>query len=189
MSNKVQQFRDEAIKILQEDYPKVKKGMYRLEVFRRRKSRKAVYELRDFLDHIALLYGEDISDDEAEKHIHECRTHLRRCVVEPLEYMAEKQFVTLDRYVRWFAKIPFIIPKNPILKSEFFQKMQEAKELIAEGRIVKTEGKACELMERAFSIETDLLSQVHPISFLIQGLCWIIASFFVGWLVKLLMPN
>lgn len=185
MPNKVQQLREEAIRILREDYPKIKEGVYRLEVFMRSRSKKAVYELRDFLDHLASLFRDNISEEEAEKHINECRTHLRRCSVEPLEYMAEKRFIKLDLYVRWFARIPFI-RNNPTTKFEFFQKMQEIKRLIAEGRIVKTEGTACELMDKAFGITTDLLAQISPLSFLIQGLCWVIVVFFTGWVAAYL---
>lgn len=148
-------------------------------------SKKAVYELRDFLDHLAALFREDISEQDAEKHINECRTHLRRCSVEPLEYMAEKRFIKLDLYVRWFARIPFI-RNNPTTKPEFFKKMQEIKKLIAEGRTVKTEGKACELMDKAFGIATDLLSQVHPISFVLQGIVWIISVFIIAYVTAYL---
>ena len=176
----IEQAREEAIRILREDYPKIKRGLYQLEVFMRRKSKKAVYELRDYLDHLASLFRDDISECDAEKDVNECRTHLRRCVVEPLEYVAERRFIKLDFYVRWFARIPFI-RNNPVVKPEFLQGMHEIKSLIAEGRAVKTEGKACEFMSVAFAKATDLLAQVHPISFLIQGLMYIIGVFFVGW--------
>ena len=152
MPRTIDEVRHEAIEILRSQYPRVKRAMLRLEVFRRQRSRKAVYELRDFLDHLAALFQDDISVDSAETHVKECRTHLRRCSVEPLEYIAEKQFVQLDRYVRWFAKIPYVIRHNPVAKPEFFAKMQEVKELIAQGRDVKTEGRAAELMDKAFCL-------------------------------------
>ncbi|MBM3334367.1 hypothetical protein FJY63_06875 [Candidatus Sumerlaeota bacterium] len=69
----------------------------------RRRSRKAVYELRDFLDHLARVFSPEVAPEEAEKHVHEMRTHLRRCAVEPLEYQAEKNFVRVDQYVRFLA--------------------------------------------------------------------------------------
>lgn len=179
MADTIPKLREEAIKILQEDYPKIKEGMYRLEVFMRRKSRKAVYELRDFLDHLASIFREDITLETAQAHICECRTHLRRCAVEPLEYMAERRFVKLDFYATCFSRMPFI-KNNPTTKPEFFQGMKEIKNLIAEGRASKTEGKACEMMDKAFGITTDLLSQVHPVSFVIQGLFWITGVFITG---------
>ena len=77
MAQTIEDIRQEALEILRVDYPQVKEGMCRLEVFMRAKSEKAVYELRDFLDHLAGLFREDVTLEEATKHIHECRTHLR----------------------------------------------------------------------------------------------------------------
>jgi len=178
----VEDIRCEALQILRVDYPRVKEGVYRLEVFMQTKSKKAVYELRDFLDHLSSLFREDITAEEAKKHLYECRTHLRRCSVEPLEYMAEKRFVQLDRYARWYARVPFPFRENPLSKPEFFQRMKEAKRLIAEGRTVKTEGQACERMDKAFEIVTDLLEQVKPSRYLVQGLLWGAGVFIAGLL-------
>lgn len=174
MDGNIEDIRREAIEILRVDYPKVKAGVLRLEVFMQTKSKKAVYELRDFLDHLAMLFREDIPVEEAERHLCECRTHLRRCAVEPLEYMAEKEFVRLDRYARWCARVPVLFGYrgNPLSKPEFFQKMKEAKQHIVDGRIVKTEGKACEHMEAAFAAVTELLGQISPWRYLSQGLLW-----------------
>jgi len=185
MNQDVEHIRCEALRMLREDYPKVKDGVLRLEVFMRAKSKKAVYELRDFLDHLAALFREDISSEQATKHVHECRTHLRRCAVEPLEYMAEKRFVQLDRNARWCARVPSVFRDNPLSKPEFFQGMKKAKELIAEGRCAKTEGRACELMDKAFEIVTDLLEQVKPFKYLVQGLLWVFGAFLGGILTTL----
>ena len=154
--------------------------MLRLEVFMQTKSKKAVYELRDFLDHLALLFREDILVEDAKRHFYECHTHLRRCVVEPLEYMAEKRFVKLDRYARWLARLSFVLPNNPLNKPAFFQQMKEAKEHILKGRIVKTEGEACDHMDKAFEIVTDLLAQVTPMQFLFQRTLWLVGTFVAG---------
>ena len=176
MNGTIEDIRREALEILRIDYPKVKAGVLRLEVFMQTKSKKAVYELRDFLDHFAMLFREDISVEEAAKHLCECHTHLRRCAVEPLEYMAEREFVRLDRYARWCARVPIVFGfrGNPVSKPEFFQKMKEAKQHIVDGRIVKTEGKACEHMEAAFATVTELLGQISPWRYLSQGLFWLL---------------
>jgi hypothetical protein len=179
--------RKEAIELLRVDYPRVKTGMLRLEVFMRTRSKKAVYELRDFLDHLARLFCEDITLEDAQKHLHECRTHLRRCSVEPLEYMAEKRFVKLDRYVRWLAPISFVFRNSPLTKPEFFQKMKEAKQHIVTGRAVKTEGEACEHMDKAFEIVTDLLAQVGPIQYILRGVVWFICIFVAAFLAGTLV--
>jgi hypothetical protein len=60
--------------------------------------------------------------------------------------------------------------------------MKEAKGLIAKGRIVKTEGQACEHMDKAFEIVTDLLAQVNPSRYLAQGLLWGAGVFIAGLL-------
>ena len=180
MDKNIEDARREVLEILQVDYPKVKEGVYRLEVFMQRKSRKAVYELRDFLDHLAALSREDITVEEAKKHRYECRTHLRRCSVEPLEYQAEKSFVRLDRYARWYARIPLPFRDNPLSKPAFFQKMKEAKNHIVQGRLVKTEGQACEHMDKAFEIVMDLLEQVRPGRYRIQGILVGIGVFIAG---------
>ena len=185
MDGNLEDIRREALSILRDDYPKIKAGIFRLEVFMQAKSKKAVYELRDFLDHLAALFREDVTVEDAGKHIYECRTHLRRCAVEPLEYMAEKRFVKLDYYARWCARIPFAFRDDPLSKPEFFQRMKEAKALIAEGRCVKTEGRACELMDKAFEIVTDLLEQVKPSKYLLQGFLWIAGAFMAGLLAAI----
>ena len=185
MRDNVEDIRREALEILRVEYPKVKAGIYRLEVFMRVKSKKAVYELRDFLDHLAALFQKEITIEDANKHLYECRTHLRRCAVEPLEYMAEKRFVWLDFYAQWYARIPFIFRDNPLNKPEFFEKMKQAKALIAEGRSIKTQGRACELMDKAFEIVTDLLEQVNLSKYLWQGIAWVVVTFISGVLATL----
>lgn len=184
MCGSIDDIRREAIEIIRTDYPKIKAGMFRLEVFMHARSKKAVYELRDFLDHFAALFQDGIALEEATKHLFECRTHLRRCTVEPLEYMAEKGFVRLDRYSRWSARIPFLFAfrDNPVSKPEFFQRMKEAKEHIANGRHVKTEGQACEHMESAVEIVTDLLEQLKPSRYFIQGLLWVCGIIFLTFI-------
>jgi hypothetical protein len=75
------------------------------------------------------------------------------------------------------AKIPvFFIPNNPLTKSEFFQSMKKAKDLIIEGRVKKTESGACECMTEAFEIVTNLLTQVHPMRHVIQGFIWLFVT-------------
>ena len=180
VDDNIEDIRLRAIELLREDYPKIKAGMLRLEVFMQARSKKAVYELRDFLDHLAELFKEGVELEDAEKHLRECRTHLRRCSVEPLEYMAEKRFIKLDRYAKWFARIPFVFRDNPLRNPEFFQQMREAKQLIADGRIVKTDGQARECMDKAFAIVTDLLAQASPARYLAQGICWLIGTFIAG---------
>jgi len=169
--------RRQALTIIREDYPAVKNGVLRLEVFMRRKSRKAVYELRDFMAHFAIIFDDRVTPEDARHNLSECRTHLRRCVVEPLEYQAEKGFVRLDRLSRYFG---WVLWGTPQIKKNFYKKMVEAKALIAEGRIVKTEGKATEHFEKAFMIVQDLTAEVGPARYIVKAVFWIAAIFAAG---------
>lgn len=177
MTQSIEDIRQNAEEILRTDYQTAKKAILRLEVFRRTKSKKAIYELRDFLDHYASIFKSDIAPDMAEKHLHECRTHLRRAAVEPLEYMAEKCFVKLDAYARFLGRIPIPSRPNPFADRAFFEQMHKMKVLIADGRMVKTEGEACKLMDEAYSIGAELLAKVTPYRFLVSGVLWLIGLF------------
>jgi hypothetical protein len=180
----VDECRKECIRILREEYPKIKDGVFRLEVFMQTKSKKAVYELRDCFDHIATLHKDGITEEEANLHLNECRTHLRRCVVEPLEYMAEKQFFQLHKYVQRFGWIRFI-KDNPLSKPDFFHKMKKIKELIAEGRTSKTEGNAAQIFGEAFNESHALLSEITPLRYLINGVLVVVGAFISGGLAAI----
>jgi hypothetical protein len=151
-----------AIDLLRTDYRFAKKAMVELEVFTRSRSKKAVYELRDFTDHLSFIFQDSIDADAAEAHLKEAKTHLRRCIVEPIEYLAEKQLVRVSRYSAW---IIFRIPAttNPALRSGFYTKVIEAKQLIVQGRLEKTSSAAYDTFKQAFEIGTDLLAEVHPL--------------------------
>ena len=99
--------------------------------------------------------------------------------------MAEKRFVQLDRHIQWYARIPIIFRNNPLNKAEFFEKMTRVKMLIADGRTVKTEGRACKVMEEAFVIVTELFDQVNLSKYLWQGLMWLLVTFVGGFLAAL----
>ena len=187
MGRSLSTIREEAVKIIRDEYPPIQQGVLRLEVFMRRRSKKAVYELRDFLDHLSHIWRDGITPDEAEKHLGECRTHLRRCAVEPLEYMAEKRFVKLNRYANIFGIMSFLMPSNPVTKPDFISQMQHIKALVVEGRTIKTEGQACAKMEEAFAIATDLLAQVHPLGLCVRGILALLVAIVAGLVVGLIL--
>lgn len=186
MARTLDEIRQETVSILQDEYPEVQKGLLQLEAFLRFKSRKAVYELRDFLYHLAEIYRTDITPEEAENPLAECRTHLRRCTVEPLEYQAEKTFVRIDRYVRWFGWLPWALGRNPIHDSDFVNEMHEIQRLIAKGRAIKTEGEACHLLRDAFERAMRLQEKIRPIRFALVGLVVVVLSMVVGGVVQAL---
>lgn len=179
VDDEVVRCRTEAIDILRDDYPGVKDGLLSLEVFMRRKSRKAVYELRDFLAHFAKIFEDEISPADARHNLSECRTHLRRCAVEPLEYKAEKGFVRLDRLSRWFG---WVVWRAPQTKKDFHRTMVEIKKLIAAGRHVKAEGRAADSFRNAFELVEDLKADVGPVRYIIRAIIAAVVIFLVGLL-------
>ena len=163
----------EAIRLLREEYPVAKKAVIMLEVFRRTRSKKAVYELRDFLDHLSAAFLKD-DEGQIQGHLREATTHLRRSTVEPLEYLAEKQYVRTYRayrYGRWMLNIP----GNPSLPEGAFGKLLEAQQMIVEGREEKTTSRAYEIFKKSFEISTDLYVGINPVRSILGLAAWTIA--------------
>jgi hypothetical protein len=171
-----------ALDIIRDDYPKVKDGILSLETFMRRKSRKAVYELRDFMAHFVIIFTDGVSEEDAKHNLSECRTHLRRCIVEPLEYQAEKGFVKLDRLSRCFG---WVLWRTPQTKKDFYHNMVRIQELIARGREVKADGNAANFFREAFELVQDLKADIGPARYIIKGIFWILAIFVAGILTAM----
>src|SRR6266436_5232631 len=81
-----------AKEVLTEYYPHAKEAILSLEVYSRKRSQRAVYELRDTLDHLSIALASSTSPAEARRHLAECHTHLRRAAIEPYEWLAERKF-------------------------------------------------------------------------------------------------
>lgn len=154
----VDEVRQAAIRLLREDYPLAKKAIIELEVFTNSRSKKAVYEIRDFTDHVSEIFAENQTDVDAEKHLAEAKTHLRRCIVEPMEYQAERQWLRAHRYYRFaLFQIPLLGVPNARTR------LMQAKLKIVEGRETKTHRQAYETFRESFQITCELADAVHPV--------------------------
>ncbi|MFZ0244293.1 hypothetical protein [Candidatus Binatus sp.] len=151
------------LQLLRDDYPKAREAVIELEVYSRTRSKKAVYEMRDFLDHLHRMLMET-DPEKVRGHIFEARTHIRRCVVEPMEYLAEKQFVKADRLYRWRILI-FGIPFTGSVPQPagIGPKLIEAQRLIAKGRAAKTSLDAYGDFKQSFQMTTDLCAPANPL--------------------------
>lgn len=164
----LQEVRERAIALVRQDYANAEKAIIRLEVFTRSRSKKAVYQLRDFLNHLHHIFTTDDAA-KAQRHLVEAETHLRRATLEPIEYLAEKHFVMIDEGLdQWIFKIPF--RGNPRMRSDFSRKMFEAREHIFRGRTQKMQHEAYVDFEKAFEISTELLAEVHPLQWRVKVL-------------------
>jgi hypothetical protein len=154
----LEEAREAAIRLLREDYPLAKKAIIELEVFTNSRSKKAVYEIRDFTDHVSEVFADNQSADEAKKHLDEAKTHLRRCIVEPMEYQAERQWLKVHRYYRFAL---FQIPVLGVTNAH--TRLMQAKLKIIEGRQQKTHRDAYETFKESFQITCELADAVHPV--------------------------
>ena len=141
------ELQEKALDLLCTTYLEVKGIVASLEAYMRKRSSKAVYELRDFLDHLALIQKQEISLADCLHHYEECCTHLRRAIVEPLEYMAERQLLRALRYARYLSLIPYPRSWDPIRSPEFPRDVHKVKLLISSLR----ENKASMTLKNAAS--------------------------------------
>lgn len=153
------------ITILREQYiPYVKDAILWLEVHTGEKSKRAVYELRDALDHIAIAVQEDISEDDAVRSLNAVEEHFRRAAVEPAEWIALEELRKLLRIKQrgfWWWRL-FLL-KTPNLK-DFDEKIFEGQEFVAQGRHFKgiSLADAYKNFKEAYLVFHRLLDKVQP---------------------------
>lgn len=153
------------LKLLREQYlPYVKDAILWLEVHTGEKSKRAVHELRDALDHIAIAVQPDIKEEEALKCLDAVEEHFRRAAVEPAEWVALEQLRKLLKIKQsgfWWWK--FFLLKPPDSK-EFNDKIHKGQELIAQGRHFKgiSLAESYKNFKEAYIIFRQLLDEVQP---------------------------
>ena len=153
------------LKLLREQYlPYVKDAILWLEVHTGEKSKRAVHELRDALDHIAIAVQPDIKEEEALKCLDAVEEHFRRAAVEPAEWVALEQLRKLLKIKRsgfWWWK--FFLLKPPDSKT-FNDKIYKGQELIAQGRHFKgiSVAEAYKNFKEAYIVFRQLLDEVRP---------------------------
>ena len=156
-----QQVREKALELLVTDYIEVKRIVSSLEVYMKRRSRKAVYELRDFFDHVAIILAPDTPLSELKHHFEECKTHLRRATVEPLEYRAEKSLQKILRYEKFLCWIPYPFGDNPFRDPAYARRVEGIRKLITGLRTKKPLCDVAETAKQAAVASEDLLAEVQ----------------------------
>ncbi len=151
--------------VLQTEYPIAKDAIYKLEIFLRARSKRAVYELRDAFDHIAMIYSSDTSLDEAREHLAEVRTHLRRASVEPMEYLVERTWLKADRILTngfWWWPLLLLKKPSPADIVALNRQQTELGSLLAQGRQKKAMRAALPLLNEALDGAQDVLDRLRP---------------------------
>ena len=152
-------------RVLQEQYPVVREAIHHLEVFLHARSRRAVFELRDALSHIAHIHDVETDAAEARKHLDEIYTHFRRASVEPIEYLAERTWMKCDRVLQGgFWWWPLIGMRKPSLEEReaYYDKRDEIGLLIVKGRNLKATPKAYPVLLEVFRCGQRLLNALAP---------------------------
>ncbi len=155
----------EIAEILVNDYPHAQRAIISLEVLAKTRSRRAVYELRDSLTHLAIAARPGLSNAEARRHLSECRTHFRRAAVEPFEYVAETQFLKIEKIAvrcNWVYTI-LCLPKPDGI--QIIKELREIHDEIIAGRLGKATGESVQHMEKAARMATDLFDRIKPKQF------------------------
>lgn len=189
MARQLDEIRQDAINVLRVDFPAVEKTILKLEVFMRSRSKRAVYELRDFTNHMARIFGDETTPIQAEQELGEMRAHLRRCAIEPLEFQAEKTFVKLNKCAKWFGWLHWFEKDTPLAEPAFSETMYKIKCAIIEGRSHKgevgsvgEEALACKCMNEAFDLGAALWRRMNPAKNVCQFVIICVMAALLGFL-------
>ena len=148
--------------ILTEFYPQAKEAILMLEIYSGKRSTRAIYELRDTLDHLSVALNINTKPSEARRHFAECRTHLRRSAVEPYEWLAERQFLKIAKIVvkgRWFYKILWLEPPRG---ADLMVDLKDLGKTIKKGRMAKGSDESLAFMREANEKADALLAKIKP---------------------------
>ena len=151
--------------VLTEYYPHAKRAILSLEVYSKKRSQRAVYELRDTLDHISIAVAKDTPPAEARRHIAECHTHLRRAAIEPFEWLAERKFLEIESIAvrgRWVYRLVMLRPPEG---HEVLSDLGKIAGKIVEGRIAKGTSASVQLMREACEMAGECLERLKPKGF------------------------
>ncbi|MDP2922734.1 MAG: hypothetical protein Q8O30_03310 [Candidatus Omnitrophota bacterium] len=178
------------LKILREQYiPYVKEAIIWLEVYSRERSQRAIYELKDALDHIAIASQSTTSPEEALKSLNAVEEHFRRAAVEPIEWIALEELMKLLKIKQrglWWWKL-FLL--KPLDSKEFDEKIFKGQALIVKGRHFKgiSIANAYDSFKEAYTIFHELLKEIRPaelngrIFAIVFGLACLILGGIISW--------
>jgi hypothetical protein len=153
------------VKILREQYiPYVKEAVQELEVLTKKRSKRAIYELRDALDHIAIAVQEDTPNEVALKSIDAVEEHLRRATIEPAEFLTLAkldQLLHIKQRGFWWWKLFGVKPPDT---KEFDEKILKGQKLLSKGRYYKgiSLKNSYTNLKEAFEIFRKLLNEIQP---------------------------
>jgi len=180
---------DRIVQILRKQYiPYVKKAIQELEVLTGKRSKRAIYELRDALDHIAIAVQQSTTEEKAIKSLNAVEEHLRRATVEPAEFVALEKLKKLlqikDRGF-WWWKLFFL--KAPDTK-EFDTEIFKGQQFLSEGRYYKAISVKDSYLnlQKAYRVFQELLNKIQPaelnsrIFALVSGLVIAVLFFILG---------
>lgn len=156
---------EEIGKILKENYlPYAKVSIIKYEQEEGKLSDRAVYELRDAFDHLAIATSAGRTPEEIQADFNAAKEHIRRISVEPLEYLAEerlKRICKIRKYGIWWWRL-LLIKVTPELDLD--KNINKIIELLAAGRINKGVNleKSFENMMEAFILSKAILDKIRP---------------------------
>lgn len=151
-----------AKEVLTNHYPHAKTAILSLEMMAKKRSERAVYELRDTLDHISIALSPETTPCEARRHFAECHTHLRRSAVEPYEWMAEKTFLEIEKIAIKGKLLYRLLLLKPPEGHQVIDDLRIIAERITEGRVTKGTAASVLLMKEACKLATESLKKWKP---------------------------
>jgi hypothetical protein len=172
-----------------------KKAILAYEQTEGKLSDKAVHEIRDALDHIAIAVSDRRTSEQIGKDLNAAREHFRRLAIDPIEYLAEERFgeiVKLRNRGLWWWKFLLITPPLDIDK-----KINKISDLIVIGRENKGVDieKSFDNMWKAYDLTRNLNIKMQPAELrsrlfalglgLLCALLGVLIRTTVAWLLKI----
>jgi len=160
-----EEIQKQVAEVLKTDYPVVRDIILKLETYLRTRSRRAVYELRDALDHIAAIYSPNTPEKDLPDHLSELKTHLRRASVEPMEYLVERLWLKADRILKrgfWWWPLLLLRTPNPAEREEIAKIHDEIINAIPDARSKKTSRQALPILLDAYTKSQNHLKRLQP---------------------------
>lgn len=171
--------------ILKDYYIKYsKRAIVAYEQAEGRLSDRAIHEIRDALDHIAIAVSDKRSPEKISMDLNAAKEHFRRVAIDPLEYLAEERFskiVKLRQKGLWWWKFFLITPPQP---EDIDHKINKINDLIATGRENKGVDieKSFNTMWEAYNLARDLNIKMKPAE--LKSRMFALGCVFLGVLLK-----
>ena len=164
-----------------------KKAILAYEQAEGKLSDKAVHEIRDALDHIAIAVSKDRPLKQIKRDLNAAREHFRRVAVDPLEYLAEERFrriVKIRNRGLWWWKFLLI---SPLPSDDIDRQINKISELIVIGRENKGVDieKSFNSMWQAYTLAKELDIKMKPAE--LKSRIFALGCVFLGVLLKIIV--